>query len=198
MVEDKIIKFYTNKTILITGHTGFKGSWLTLWLKYFCNCKIIGVSKDKPSKNSIALLNSKKFNIKEYFIDIRNFKKIENIFKKHKPDFTFHLAAQSLVSESIKDPQYTWETNLIGSLNIMRAFHNYNSKNTLILVTSDKCYKNFEKKSGYRETDILGGEDPYSASKASAEILFNSYCKTFLHHCELNIHLVKYEVRKLS
>ena len=75
MVDDKIIKFYTNKTILITGHTGFKGSWLTLWLKYFCNCKIIGVSKDKPSKNSIALLNSKKFNIKEYFIDIRNLKK---------------------------------------------------------------------------------------------------------------------------
>ena len=117
--------------------------------------------------------------LKEYYIDIRDRQKVINAFREIKPDYVFHLAAQAIVSRSVKDPNFNWETNVIGFLNILGSLSILKNKCTAVLITSDKCYKNFEKKCGYRETDILGGEDPYSASKASAEILFNSYCKTF-------------------
>lgn len=177
----KKFKIFKNKKILITGHNGFKGSWLSIWLSLL-GAKIIGVSlKNKNSNNHFNLVK-KKINLKSYFIDIRNKKKIEKLILKTKPDYIFHLAAQSLVCKSIEDIQFNWETNVIGMLNVLESLNKLKNRCVGVMITSDKCYKNVEQKKGYKETDILGGLDPYSASKASAEILFHSYYKTFIEN----------------
>jgi CDP-glucose 4,6-dehydratase len=169
---------FKNKNVLVTGHTGFKGSWLTLWLKHL-GANICGIALDpktQPSNfESINLSNQ----IKDLRIDILNLKKLESAIINFKPDFIFHLAAQAIVKESYEDPVNTWKTNLIGTINIMEALRKSQKKCTAILVTSDKCYKNKEWLWGYRENDELGGIDPYSASKAATEIAINSYIKSF-------------------
>ncbi|MDA7795988.1 CDP-glucose 4,6-dehydratase [Candidatus Pelagibacter sp.] len=177
----KDLKIFNNKKILITGHNGFKGSWLTIWLNLL-GAKVVGVSLVEKNKNNHYNLVKKKLNIKSFFFDIRNKKKLENLILKEKPDFFFHLAAQSLVYRSILNPFFNWETNVMGMLNVLEALNKLKNKCTAVIITSDKCYKNFEQKKGYKETDTLGGVDPYSASKASAEILFNSYFKTFIEN----------------
>jgi CDP-glucose 4,6-dehydratase len=173
-----IKKFFNKKTVIITGHTGFKGSWLTLWL-YLAGAKIIGLSIDEPSKpshfNSLNLKNK----IKNIKIDVRNLSKLKKIFKKYQPDFVFHLAAQSIVKKSYINPIFTYETNAIGTLNVLESLRSLKRKCTALFITSDKTYKNFERKTGYKEDEILGGNDLYSSSKASADILINSYVKSF-------------------
>jgi len=171
-------KIFKKKKILITGHTGFKGSWLVIWLKLY-KAKIIGVSNEIPTKPSNYLINHVAKDIVDLRADVRDLNKIKKIILKYKPDFIFHLAAQSLVKTSYKNPIYTWQTNLNGTLNILESLRYLKKKCTAIIVTSDKCYKNIEKKNGYIENDQLSGDDPYSASKASAEILCNSYFKSF-------------------
>jgi len=179
---------FKNKKVLITGHNGFKGSWLTIWLTVL-GAKVVGVSlSNQDSKNHFNLVKNK-INTKAFYFDIRNKKKIENLVLKEKPDFVFHLAAQSIVYKSILDVRFNWETNVIGLLNVLEALNKLNKKCVGIIVTSDKCYKNLEQNKGYKETDILGGVDPYSASKASAEILFHSYFKTFIENKNNNIRL---------
>ena len=172
-------KLFKNKKVIITGFNGFKGSWLSIWLSLL-GAKVYGISLKNKNKNNHYNIVKSKLALKEIYIDIRDKKKFVNIFKKINPDFVFHLAAQSLVYNSIKKPSLNWETNVIGFLNILIALNNLKKKCTAILITSDKCYKNYEKKKGYYETDELGGEDPYSASKASSEILFNSFFKTYI------------------
>ena len=173
-----ISKIFKNRKVLITGHTGFKGSWLTLWLNKM-GAKIIGVSlKDLKPQSHFNYLNLRS-KLSHNLIDIRNFKKINNIIKKNKPDFIFHLAAQALVKKSYKLPKFTIETNAIGTLNILESLRTYSKKCTLIIITSDKVYRNFEIKRGYKENDVLGGFDPYSASKASAELIIQSYVKSY-------------------
>lgn len=170
-----LLNYYKNKKILITGHTGFKGSWLSNVL-YLAGAKVIGISKIQ--KNPKHIFNSSKINkkIKSYYIDIRNLNGLKKIVSKEKPDFIFHFAAQSLVPHSIKYPTETWTVNLFGTLNIIDVCKDLiNSK--LILITSDKCYKNNEWIWGYRENDELGGDDPYSASKAACELLIHSQKK---------------------
>jgi CDP-glucose 4,6-dehydratase len=179
-------EIFKNKKIIITGFNGFKGSWLCIWLNLL-GARIYGISLKNLDKKNHYNLVKKHLKIKEYYIDIRNLKKISQKITHIKPDFVFHLAAQATVSESIKNPNFNWETNVIGFLNVLSSLSNLRNKCTAVLITSDKCYKNFEKKSGYRETDILGGEDPYSASKASAEILFYSYFKTFIYKKKTNL-----------
>jgi CDP-glucose 4,6-dehydratase len=170
--------FFYQKKVIITGHTGFKGSWLTLWLKTY-EANIFGISKDIPTKPS-NFNASKVYNgIKNYKLDILDQKKLKKLFLKIKPDYVFHLAAQSLVKKSYKDPSITWNTNLIGTLNILESLRQLNKSCFAVLVTSDKCYLNKETYKGYKESDTLGGEDPYSASKASTEILIKSYVKSF-------------------
>ena len=172
-------KVFKNKKIIITGHTGFKGSWLTLSLKNL-GAKILGISSNIPTKPSnfiVSKINRDSNNVK---LNIKDGKKINRVIKKYKPDFIFHLAAQSLVSTSYKNPRNTWETNLLGTLNILESVKNLKKKTTVIIITSDKAYKNVEKKSGYKETDILAGVDPYSASKSSAELVIQSYFNSFL------------------
>ena len=169
---------YRNKKIIITGHTGFKGSWLSAWL-ILLGAKVIGIS-DKFSTNPSHFKSLKiKRKIRHYSQDIRNLKMIKKIFIKHKPDYVFHLAAQPLVKTSYVDPIKTFETNMLGTLNVLESLKFINKKCTAVIITSDKVYKNFEIKKGYKESDKLGGYDPYSASKASAELIIQSYIKSY-------------------
>ena len=172
-----IEEFYKNKKVFVTGHTGFKGSWLvTILLKY--GAKVTGYSKnDSKRKTYEKFVNYKK--IKNIYRNILDIKDLKICLNKARPDIIFHLAAQSLVSDSYKDPINTFQTNLIGSVNIMEATRNCPFVRSLVMITSDKCYHNKEIERGYKENDILGGDDPYSASKAAAEIAFNSFRKSF-------------------
>jgi len=174
-------KTFINKKVLITGHTGLKGSWLSLWLSLL-GADVYGISNNfKASKTNFKNFKMKK-NITNYDIDIKNFIKFKKIINKIKPNFIFHLAAQSLVSESYKNPIYNFETNFNGTLNLLEILRLAKFKCVTILITSDKSYRNFEIKRGYNENDILGGDDPYSASKGSAEFVINSYFKSFLYN----------------
>jgi CDP-glucose 4,6-dehydratase len=183
-------KNFYNKKIIITGHTGFKGSWLTQLLKTY-GANIFGISHDIPTNPSHFKVSKIYKGIKSYQIDVTDQKKIKNIFVKIKPDYVFHLAAQSLVKRSYKDPTITWNTNLIGTLNVLEGLRKLKNNCTAIIITSDKCYLNKEIIRGYRETDILGGEDPYSASKASAELLINSYVKSYFNKTNIRISSVR-------
>ena len=176
-----IQKFYKNKNVLIVGHTGFKGSWLSVCLKDF-GAKIFGISKDIPTKPShYQLLNLKK-QINDYRFDIRNYKELKKKILLIKPDIIFHLAAQSLVKESFKDPYKTWTTNLMGSINLLEVLKNLKIKKkiSVVIITSDKCYKNLNTKKRYKESDLLGDDEPYGASKAAVELAFKSYFESFL------------------
>jgi len=169
---------FKNKKIIITGHTGFKGSWLSLWLKML-GANVIGLSINFPSKPSHFQAIKLKNKISHKKIDIRNLKALKEVFKKHQPDYVFHLAAQSLVKKSYLNPTYTWETNATGTLNVLESLKELKKTCVAVLITSDKSYKNLEIKRGYKENDILGGKDPYSASKAAAELAIQSYVNSF-------------------
>ncbi len=174
-----MFKDFKNKSVLVTGHTGFKGSWLSSWLLKL-GADVHGISIDVPSVPShySALRMSKK--IKNYKLDIKNLQKLRQTINKIKPKFIFHLAAQSLVKKSYENPVNTFETNTIGTLNLLECIRNFKHNCTIILITSDKCYQNVEQLKGYVETDRLGGNDPYSASKAGAELVISSYISSFL------------------
>lgn len=171
-------KYYINKTVIITGHTGFKGSWLSLWL-HKLGAKVIGISKDKLSSKSLytSLCKAKIFE-SEYFLDIKDLVQLEKILVDNDPDYLFHLAAQPIVSLSYEDPSLTFYTNTIGTMNILESLKNIKKKIKVVLITSDKCYENVETFYGYKEIDKLGGKDPYSASKACAEIIANCYIRS--------------------
>ena len=174
------LKIFKNKKVIVTGHTGFKGSWLAFWLINL-GAKVMGISKDiptNPSHFSLIKLNKKILSKK---IDIRDLKALKKIFNNYKPDYVFHLAAQSIVKKSYSETIKTWHTNLIGTVNVMEALKSLKKNKNIIavLITSDKAYKNLEKKTGYKETDLLGGLDPYGASKSAAEIAISSYIKSF-------------------
>lgn len=174
-------KFYKNKNVLVIGHTGFKGSWLSICLKDF-GAKVTGISIDIPSKPShYELLNLKK-KINDFKFDIRNFKMLKKKIISIKPDIIFHLAAQSLVKESFRDPYKTWTTNLMGSINLLEILKDINLKKkmSVVIITSDKCYKNFNTSKRYKENDTLGDDEPYGASKAAVELAFRSYFSSFL------------------
>ena len=177
----KKINFYKqfkNKKVLITGHTGFKGSWLTSWL-VLLGAKVIGISL-KQHKNSKHFESLKlKQLIHDFRFDICDYSKLNKVITTYKPDFVFHLAAQSLVLRSYKEPLKTWKTNVFGTLNLIESLKNLNKNCYTVIVTSDKCYLNIEKKVRYKETDRLGGLDPYSASKASAELVAISEINSF-------------------
>ena len=170
--------FYKNKKVLITGHTGFKGSWLSAWL-LMMGSEVCGFSKDIPTKPSNFESIKIKNKIKNYNGDIRDINKLKKVIKDFKPEIVFHLAAQSLVRKSYKEPLLTFETNIMGTLNVLESIKESSCIKAAVIITSDKAYRNQEWLWGYRESDPLGGEDPYSASKGSAELVINSYCKSF-------------------
>ena len=159
---------FCNKRIIITGHTGFKGSWLTSWLKQL-GADVMGVSLDLPTVPSHFKVSKIYTGIRDFRLDICDKRKFEKIILKFKPNFFFHLAAQSLVSLSYEKPKKTWQTNVFGTLNVLESVRKLKTTCNVVIITSDKCYFNKEVRSGYKEDDILGGKDPYSSSKASAE-----------------------------
>lgn len=168
---------FNKKKVLVTGHTGFKGTWLISWLKAL-NAEVTGISIDIPTKPS----HFEKTNLSKEINDLRmdiNVPTLKKRINEIKPDFIFHLAAQSLVTKSHEDPIKTWSTNVLGTANLLNSIRDYKKSCVAVFITSDKCYDNKEWEWGYRETDQLGGSDPYSGSKASAEILINSFVKSF-------------------
>ena len=173
------LNIYKKLKVLVTGSTGFKGSWLCFWLNLL-EARVVGVGL-KPEKDSIIFKKLKlEKKIKQYYLNIVDFKKLNKIIKKEKPDIIFHLAAQSIVSESYIDPLKTINFNVVGSSNILESCRINKVKN-LVYITSDKCYLNDNKKNSYKENDRLGGKDVYSSSKAASEIIFFSYHKSFFN-----------------
>ena len=173
------LNHFKNKKIIITGHTGFKGAWLAFWLNLL-GAEVYGISLKPTFRNLLFnILNLKKIIKKSFIMDIKKKNKIEKIFLTIKPDYIFHLAAQAIVKESYFSPLKTWETNLIGTVNVLEICKKLKKQCNIVMITSDKCYKNLEKVDGYLETDELGGSDPYSASKASAELAIHSYYESF-------------------
>ena len=171
---------YENKKVLITGHTGFKGSWLSIWLIKL-GAHVVGVSKDIPSKPSMFEELNLTSKIKHYQEDIRNIVPLREIIIREKPDFIFHLAAQAIVSTSYNDPIDTFTSNVNGTMNLLEILRNYHEQCIAVFITSDKCYDNVEWIWGYKETDMIGGKDIYSGSKGAAELVIKSYFYSFFH-----------------
>ncbi|MCP4351369.1 MAG: CDP-glucose 4,6-dehydratase [Desulfobacterales bacterium] len=169
---------YKNRRVLVTGDTGFKGSWLSLWLKEL-EADVVGYAL--PPEREIDHFNLIRLDKLIHHIDgdIRDIESLRSVMEKFQPEIIFHLAAQPLVRASYKEPKLTFDTNVGGSVNVLEAVRLTPSVRVLIYITSDKCYKNKEWIWGYRENDELGGQDPYSASKAAAELVFFSYTYSY-------------------
>ncbi len=179
---------YKNKKVLITGHTGFKGSWLTTWLLKL-GAKVFGISKDIPTTPSMFEILKLKKKIKHYRENICCLQTTRKIIMAVKPDFIFHLAAQPIVSVSYKEPIDTIMSNVVGTANILESLKCLSNKCNVVIVTSDKCYENTGWDIGYRETDKLGGNDIYSSSKAAAELITKAYYRSFYDGNNCNIRL---------
>ena len=177
---------YNNKIVLVTGHTGFKGSWLCTWLNHL-GANVVGVSNDLIGDPSNYLASSVSNFTQDYRIDIRDTDKVTSLIKKIQPDFVFHLAAHALVRPSYEKPIETMVTNAIGSANVLDALRGLDKKVVAVMITSDKAYDNVEWVWGYRESDRLGGKDPYSASKGMAELAIRSYVDSFFNTPDSNI-----------
>jgi len=169
---------FSGKKVLVTGNTGFKGSWLTLWLLKM-EAEVYGFSNGIPTSPSNFEASGIKDKITYFDIDITILENVINIIDIVRPDFIFHLAAQAIVQDSFRDPQNTILTNVMGTCNILEALRRLSFKCIAIMVTSDKCYDNKEWVWGYKETDLLGGKDPYSASKGAAELICKTYSDSF-------------------
>ncbi len=187
MVILKSFNIYKGKTVLITGHTGFKGSWLAIWL-HSLGAKVVGYALDPYTESDNFVLSKIGEKIVDIRGDIRDKQKLDEVFTKYSPEFVFHLAAQPLVRLSYDIPVETYEVNLMGSINILEAVRNCDATKVAVMVTTDKCYENKEQIWGYKETDPLGGYDPYSSSKAAAEIAINSWRLSFFNPKDYNAH----------
>lgn len=172
---------YNGKTVLVTGHTGFKGSWLSIWLTML-GAKVVGYSLEPYSERG----NFEACHLHDRLYadirgDVRDFEKLNETIKTHKPEIIFHLAAQALVRTAYQHPRETYETNIMGSINVLEAVRQNECVKTVVMITSDKCYENVEQIWGYKETDRMGGYDPYSASKGCAELAISSYRNSYFN-----------------
>jgi CDP-glucose 4,6-dehydratase len=179
---------YQGKKVLITGHTGFKGTWLTTWLLNL-GANVIGVSKDVPTQPSMFDILELSEKIQHFIVDIRDFELLSQIVSDEKPDFVFHLAAQAIVSTSYSNPLETVSSNVMGTTNLLEALRISNHQCTAIIITSDKAYDNVEQIWGYKENDQMGGKDVYSGSKGAAELITKSYYHSFFKLNESNVRL---------
>ena len=179
---------YFGKKVLITGHTGFKGTWLTTWLLNL-GAEVCGISIDVPTNPSMFEELGLEGKIDHHVTDIRDLNAIEKIINEFKPDFLFHLAAQPIVSLSYSDPLNTISTNVMGTANILEVLRHVDFKCNAVIVTSDKCYENVEWVWGYKETDPVGGRDIYSGSKGAAEVIFHAYQQSFFSSANGNVKL---------
>lgn len=179
---------YRDKTVLITGSTGFKGAWLSVWL-HTLGANVFGFYNDIPTNPSHAMAIKLDEFVSNRKIDIRNLDDLQKQISDVKPDFIFHMAAQALVRPAFSDPISTMNTNAIGSANVLEAVRHLNKHVVCIMITSDKVYENKEWVWGYRENDALGGKDPYSASKAMAELAIYSYVHSFFLESNCKVRL---------
>jgi CDP-glucose 4,6-dehydratase len=180
-------QLFSGKRVLITGHTGFKGSWLSIWLTSL-GANVIGYGLDPLSQDDNFELSQITKDIVDIRADIRDSDYLNRIFSQYKPEFVFHLAAQPLVKYSYLKPKETYEINVMGTLNVLEAIRNTETVRVGIMVTTDKCYDNKEQIWGYREDDAMGGYDPYSSSKGCAELLISSYRNSFLNNNKFHEH----------
>lgn len=176
---ERLKKFWNKKRVLITGHTGFKGSWLSMTLKLF-GADLYGYALKPPTNPSLFEdCKLKKIFTKSLISDIRDFKRLKEYIKTVKPDIVIHMAAQPLVRDSYTIPKDTYEINVIGTVNLLESIRLYPTVKVILNVTTDKVYENKETKTGYKETDPLGGYDPYSSSKACSELVTSAYNRSF-------------------
>ena len=181
------LDFWKDKKILLTGHTGFKGSWLSLWLQKL-SVDLVGYSKSVPTKPSLYELSHAEDKMISVMGDVCDLNKLNEVIHEYKPEIIIHMAAQSLVQESYKNPIETYATNVLGTVNIMQAIRGVNCVRVLINVTSDKCYENNGLERGYNESDPMGGFDPYSSSKGCAELVTASFRNSFFNPAEYEKH----------
>ncbi len=183
-------KFWNNKKVFLSGHTGFKGSWLSLWL-HKLNANVYGYSL-KPS-TSPSLFDSLGLNnkISSKIGDIRNYDTVKKSIDEFKPEILIHMAAQPLVRDSYLNPVFTYETNVMGTVNILEVARNTNSIKSILVITSDKCYHNLEKNYHYKESDSLGGYDPYSSSKGCADIVSSAYYNSYFSNQEVGLSIAR-------
>ncbi|WP_270460790.1 CDP-glucose 4,6-dehydratase [Bacteroides intestinalis] len=173
--------FYKDKRVLVTGHTGFKGSWLSIWL-HELGAEIVGVALDPfTERDNFVLSGIGKKMVADIRADIRDGQKMKEIFALYQPEIVFHLAAQPLVRLSYEQPVETYETNVMGTINIMEAIRAVKSVKVGVMITTDKCYDNNEQLEGYVETDPFGGYDPYSSSKGACEVAIQSWRRSFFN-----------------
>ncbi|MCI1720519.1 MAG: CDP-glucose 4,6-dehydratase [Bacteroidales bacterium] len=180
MGSDIFNGFYKGKRVLVTGHTGFKGSWLSIWL-HSLGAEVIGVAQEPYSDKDNYVLSGLKGKIVDLRGDINDGALMKEIFRKYSPEIVFHLAAQPLVRLSYEIPVETYMTNVMGTINIMEAIRATDSVRVGVMITTDKCYENKEQSIGYKESDPLGGYDPYSSSKGAAEIAISSWRRSFFN-----------------
>lgn len=183
-----IASVFNGKTVLLTGHTGFKGSWFSLWLSRL-GARVVGVARDLTSEPSNFVASSVESCVEDHRCDIRDVERLRELFERTQPDFVFHVAAQALVRIAYEMPLETFSTNAIGTSCVLEALRTYSGRVVAVMVTSDKAYDNIELIWGYRETDQLGGKDPYSASKAMAELAIRSYVESFFAGPDANVRI---------
>lgn len=173
-------KFWKHKKVLVTGHTGFKGSWLSLWLKLL-GAEVFGYALPPRTKNDNFVLTNLQQRMDNNLADIRDYHQLLNVFQQRQPEIVFHLAAQPIVRESYRKPKETFDINIGGTVNLLECCRLTESVQVIINITSDKCYENREQCRGYCEGDRLGGFDPYSSSKAGSEIISAAYRQSFFN-----------------
>lgn len=179
---------YKDKVVLVTGHTGFKGAWLSIWLTLL-GAKVVGYALENDIERSIYY----RANVKDVIFsdikgDLRDYEKLQAVFEEYQPEIIFHLAAQALVKESYITPKETFEINVMGTINVLEAVRHSTSVKTAIIITSDKCYENTEQFWGYRENDRMGGYDPYSSSKGCCELVVSSWRNSFFNPDDYSKH----------
>ena len=188
---DELQKFYQDKKVFITGHTGFKGSWLTLFLKHWGADVTAYALPPNSNRNSLFNLANIQKKCHSCLGDINDYENLLKSLQEAKPHIVFHLAAQALVRESYMDPKNTYLTNVMGTVHLLEATRQVSSIKAIVNVTTDKCYENKEWYWSYRENDTLGGHDPYSSSKACSELVTTSYRKSFLKDLEIGLASVR-------
>jgi CDP-glucose 4,6-dehydratase len=171
---------FQHKKVVITGDTGFKGSWLAIWL-HRLGADVLGISLPPKTPRDNYVVCGLDEKILHTDLDIRDYDSLLRVFARFRPEIVFHLAAQALVLDSYKEPRHTFDTNLMGTVNILEAIRHTDSVKAAVMITTDKCYENRDWVYGYRESDRLGGSDPYSASKAACETAISAYTRSFFN-----------------